>query len=419
MEFCKHTLQNGLQIVAERADEVYSAAVGFFVETGARDETAEEAGVSHFLEHMAFKGTATRSADDVNRQFDEMGAVCNACTGEEVTVYHAAVLPEFLASAVELLSDILRPALRPDDFETEKQVILEEIRMWEDQPPFGAEDKCRAAFFGPHPLGHSILGTLQSIGELPLRVMRDYWRRRYSPRNIVLVATGQVDFELLVGTAQRCCGHWGPSAAGRIVQPASPRVGFRHIRKETATQQYAVQMAAGPAATDPDRYPAKLLATVLGDDTGSRFYWELVDPGLAEHASLGHYEHEGAGLFVTYLSCEPAHAAANLRRIRNIYRRAADDGVTADELAQAKSKVTSHMVLANESPRTRLFAVGNDWIQRRAYRSLRDDLEAVAAITREDVLAVLEKYPLAENMTVTIGPLAEMPDPESHSANDP
>ena len=144
MKLLSHTLPNGLEIVAECNAAAYSTALGFFVRTGSRDENDAMAGVSHFLEHMAFKGTPSRSADDVNREFDEMGAHYNAFTNEENTVFYAAVLPEHQDRAVELLADILRPSLREDDFDTEKQVILEEIQMYEDQPPFGADDKCPA-----------------------------------------------------------------------------------------------------------------------------------------------------------------------------------------------------------------------------------------------------------------------------------
>ena len=203
MEFREEQLENGLQIVAECNDEAHSTALGFFVQTGARDEHEGVAGVSHFLEHMMFKGTPTRSAEDVNREFDEMGAHYNAFTSEEHTVYYAAVLPEFQTSAVELLGDIIRPSLREEDFDTEKQVIIEEIRMYEDQPPFGADDKCRAAHYGQHPLGHSVLGTIQSVSDLSVDAMRGYFDRRYSPGNIALVAAGRVNFDELVATAKR------------------------------------------------------------------------------------------------------------------------------------------------------------------------------------------------------------------------
>jgi len=412
LEFLEHRLANGLEIVAECNHEAHSTAVAFFVKTGARDETDEIAGVSHFLEHMAFKGTPTRSADDVNREFDEMGAHYNAGTGEEGTVYYAAVLPEQQDRAVELLGDILRPSLRQHDFDTEKQVIVEEIRMHEDQPPFGAEEKCRAAHYGSHPLGRSVYGTVESITDLSVDGMREYLRRRYSPGNIALVGSGRIDFDSLVATAERCCGQWEPRRAGRRLEHVGRSDGFLVIRKETATQQYAVQMSHGPAATDDDRYPASLLAMVLGDDTGSRLYWELVDPGLAEHASLGHWEYDEAGLFMTQLSCDPDQAADNLGRILAVYRQTESEGITEEELAQAKSKLSSRIVLSGERPRSRLFAVGAEWVQRHQYRSVRDVLEAVGAVTCDDVSRVLARYPLSQSTTVTIGPLAELPGPK-------
>jgi predicted Zn-dependent peptidase len=411
MEFRKAVLDNGLEIVAECNPQGHSAALGFFVNTGARDETDEVSGVSHFLEHMAFKGTARRTADDVNRAFDEMGAQYNAFTSEENTVFFAAVLPEQQRRVVELLADILRPALRKEDFDVEKQVILEEIHMYEDQPPFGADEKCRAAHYGPHPLGRSVLGTLASVGGLSVEAMRAYLLRRYSPGNVILAAAGRIDFDALVAGARQCCRDWERVHNGRTVQPPVRRHEFRAIHKPTATQQYAVQLAAGPAAADADRYPAKILATVLGDETGSRLYWELIDPGLAEQATLGHYEYEGAGQFMTYLTCDPERAADNLKRIDELYRLVQTQGITAAELTQAKNKVMSRIVLSGERPRGRLFSVGSDWVQRREYRSVRDDLDAVSAITLDDIAAVLRKYPLVPSATVAIGPLTDVNPP--------
>ncbi len=411
MDFLTHTLPNGLQIVAECNGEAHSAALGFFVTAGARDETDDVAGVSHFLEHMAFKGTPSRSADDVNREFDEMGAFNNASTSEEHTVYYAFVLPEYQDRCLALLADILRPSLREDDFRLEKQVILEEIQMYEDQPPFGAEDKCRALYFGSHPLGRSILGTPQSIGQLTPDAMHDYFRHRYSPENILLAAAGRVDFGALVAVARRHCGGWQPAPADRKAAPAQGQSGFRVLHKEMATQQYVLQLSAGPAAEDDDRYAAKLLATALGDDSGSRLYWELVDPGLAETAGLNHCECQGAGMMMTFLSCDPQQAAGNLQRVLDVYRRVETDGITAAELEQAKSKVRSRIVLSGERPRGRLFTVGSDWLYRRKYRSIDADLEAVACLRVDDLAAVVAKYPLSRSATVTIGPLTDVAPP--------
>jgi predicted Zn-dependent peptidase len=408
MQFLKHRLSNGLEIVAECNDAAYSTALGFFVKTGSRDETDEVAGVSHFLEHMVFKGTPTRSADDVNREFDEMGAHYNAFTNEESTVFYAAVLPEYQTAAIELWADILRPSLRTSDFDTEKKVILEEIQMYDDQPPFGADDRCRAMFFGKHPLGRSVLGSPESVQRMSSEAMRDYFRRRYSPGNIVLVGAGRIDFDAFVATAERCCGHWEPVATQRTIDPAAPHDAFEVMVKESASQQYLLQIAAGPSAEDEDRYAAKLLATVIGDDSGSRLYWDLVDPGLAETASVCHSEHQGAGMIMTYLCCDAEQMAENYRRMTEIFRTAERDGITADELDQAKNKVRSRIVLSSERPRGRLFAVGGDWTYRREYRPIEADLDMVADLTAADLTAVLTRCPLTRAATIAVGPLKEL-----------
>jgi predicted Zn-dependent peptidase len=405
VEFRKHTLDNGLEIVAECNPDARSTSLGFFVRTGARDETDDVAGVSHFLEHMLFKGTPTRSAEQVNLEFDEMGADYNAFTSEEQTVYYASVLPEYQGRAVDLLGDMLRPSLRKEDFDTEKKVIIEEIRMYLDQPPYGADDVVRSLHYGRHPLGRSVLGTVESIADLPVEKMRAYFERRYSPENMTLVAAGKIDFAALQQSAEQACGRWDKLAAPREVPPASGACKFECVHKPQSTQEYVIQIADGPAATDADRYAAKLLATALGDDSGSRFFWELIDPGYAESASLSHHDGLGAGAFVTYLACDPELAADNLKRLADVYAAVESDGVSETELAQVKNKVNSRVMLASERPRGRLFNLGANWSQRREYRTPKDDLDAVDRITIDDLRAVLRKYPLSKNTTVCVGPL--------------
>jgi predicted Zn-dependent peptidase len=401
-----------LEVVAECNGDARSTALGFFVKTGARDETDDVSGVSHFLEHMVFKGTPTRTAEDVNRVFDEMGAHYNAYTSEESTVYYAAVLPEFQRATVELLADIMRPSLRKADFDTEKQVILEEIKMYEDQPPFGADDRVRATHFGKHPLGRSVLGTLESIKQLPVESMLEYFRRRYSPKNIVLAGAGKIDFDELVKTAAKCCGDWEPFEAPRTIERAGPHAGFECVYKESATQEYAIELSNGPSATDADRYAAKVLATIIGDDSGSRLFWELVDPGLAESVSLGHHDYHGTGLFITYMACTPENTEDNLQRVLDTYRTIEREGANAEELEQAKNKISSRVVLSSERPRGRLFNVGGNWTYRREHRTVADDLKAIDAVTLDDLRAVLKKYPLSTSTTIVVGPLKDVRPPK-------
>jgi predicted Zn-dependent peptidase len=409
--FLHERLPNGLDVVAETSDSAVSTSVGFFVATGARDEGPGIEGVSHFLEHMAFKGPPGLSAEEINRRFDRLGAAVNAFTSEEDTVYHAAVLPKYQHDAVELLAGLLRPELRADDFATEKKVILEEIRMYDDQPPFGADDRCRAAFFGSHPLAASVLGTVESVGGLEADAMRGYHGRRYAPNQIVLAASGAVDFPALVEQARQLCGAWEPAESAERTVPGRPRAatrpGVERIARPAATLGYAVRMGAGPAETDPDadRWAAALLAVVLGDSSGSRLYWSLVDPGLAEHAALGHHDFLDAGLLVTQLSCEPGDVDELLERILELYAAAAGAGISAKEFEQARNKVAGRVVLGGERPRRRLFDVGLEWSHRRRYRPIAQSLADLDAITLDDVHRILAAWPLdAPAATVIAGP---------------
>ncbi|RIK87754.1 MAG: insulinase family protein [Planctomycetota bacterium] len=407
MNFRSATLDNGLEIVAECNDTAHSLGLGFFVRTGARDEIDEIAGVSHFLEHMAFKGTRRRSAEDVNRDFDEIGAHYNAFTSEENTVYYASVLPEYQEACIDLLADILRPSLREEDFDLEKNVILEEIQMYADQPPFGMDDRVKEIHFQRHPIARSVLGTVDSIGALRVDQMRDYFAARYSPRNVFVAAAGRVDFDALVRQVNERCGGWAPLDVGREAPPAASRTGFELVARESSTQQYILQLADGPSSEDADRYAAKVLCTILGDDSGSRLYWTLVDPGLAETAHLSHYEYQGVGMLFTWLACAPGDAVANYEKLMEVYRAAEAHGVTDVELRQAKSKVKARVVLGSERPRNRLFSVGGNWMQRREYRSVANDLATLDAVTLDDVHAVLARRPLTRCSTVTIGPLTQ------------
>lgn len=409
MKFRSHTLDNGLEIVAECNEAAHSLGVGFFVRAGARDETDEIAGVSHFLEHMVFKGTPRRSADDVNREFDELGAHYNAFTSEENTVYYASVLPEYQEPVIDILADIMRPSLRETDFDMEKKVILEEIQMYADQPPFGMDDKIKQLHYGDHPLSRSVLGTEATVGGLNVGQMRDYFENRYAPNNMFVAAAGRVDFDALVRQIEERCAAW-PRLAGERQTPAPASLSSFHLEsRPSSTQQYILQLADAPPVEDNRRFAAKLLATIFGDDSGSRLYWELVDSGLTESASLGHYEYQGVGMFFTWLSCNPEDAPEIFSRLTDLQQRAEAGGFTADELHQAKNKVKSRVVLGSERPRNRLFSVGGNWLQRHEYRSVTDDLAAIDEVSLSEIHQTLHDYPFTRQTTVTVGPLQSWP----------
>ena len=412
MTFHHTTLDNGLEVIAELNDRAYSVAAGFFVKTGSRDETSELAGVSHFLEHMTFKGTPRRDALTVNRDFDRVGAKHNAQTSEEDTFYHVTCLPEYLPPAFDVLADILRPTLREDDFETEKKVIIEEIRMYLDNPMSVAYEAAKTAHFGHHPLGNSILGTVDSITALTADQMRGYFTRRYSPANIVLGFAGKADWRPLVDLAAEHCAGWQGGPAARQAFPVRGTGAFQTILRGEDLQQTVVGVADAPPLETEDRYAAHLLATILGDHTGSRLYWALIDPGLADGAELSYQDYNQAGTFFTFLSCEPEETQANLGRIAEVYRTVMSRGVTSDELNQAKNKVLARSVLRSERPMGRLASLGFHWMYRRAYLTLEDELEAFSRVTLDDLRRLLRDWPLWPLTIVSVGPTTEIRAPK-------
>ncbi len=310
-EFRETTLSNGLRIAAEIDRRSYSAAFGYFIRSGSRDEVDSESGLSHFLEHMMFKGTERRSAMDVNRELDELGGQSNAYTSEEQTVYYATVLPKFQDRIVDLLTDMLSPKLAEEDFSTERQVILEEIAKYEDQPPFGAFERAMEVHFGPRGLGRRVLGTSESITAMTASSMRDYFCRRYRPNNIVLAACGNVDFDGLVADLEKRTANW---ADRPILQPPpadltnSIPVGIamdRSIPIADANQAYHVRISPGAGMKSSDRYASRILASIMGDEEGSRLFWDLIDTGRAEVATIWPQEFIDTGTWFTYLVCAP------------------------------------------------------------------------------------------------------------------
>ena len=409
MSFHQHTLSNGLTVIGEISPSARSAAVGFFVKTGSRDETPAESGVSHFLEHMVFKGTPHRTALDVNYDFDRIGASYNAFTSEENTVFYAAILPEYLPQAVDILSDILRPSLRGEDFDMEKNVIIEEIGMYDDQPMWCAYDNAKKAFFADHPLGNSVLGTKESITALSRDQMQAYYDRRYVGSNITAAVAGNFAWPEVVRLIEKHCGQWPVGTAPRgNIRPVTPRALQQVIAKEKLNQEQVVLLSPAPAADSLERYAADTLAMIVGDDSGSRFYWALVDPGLADSADMSFHDYDGTGSYFTSMSCEPENTADNLAMIQEILHEVQREGVSDEELTVAKSKILSRVVRGSERPMGRMQALGMSWTYLKTYRSVDEELARFDAVTLKDVRDVLDRFPFDKLTVVALGPLGKL-----------
>lgn len=386
------TLDNGLTIISETDPDAHTAAVGFFVKTGARDEAADVMGVSHFLEHMMFKGTDRRTADDVNREFDEIGANYNAFTSNEMTCFHANILPEFLPGACDLLGDMLRPALRDDDFNTEKGVILEEIAMYKDNPFFVLYEEVSQRHYRDHGLGYRVLGFDSTVRDLKRDQMMDYFTQRYSADNTVVALAGKLDFDAAVRQINELCGKWRISGAMRDNAP--PAVGAEPFSMRTANvnRAYLLMLAQGPAVQDERRYAATLLTKALGEPDNSRLHWALVETGLADEAQAAYSPHDGTGDFFVFASC-PTERIDEVASIIDREIDSAVDELTDRDLERLRNMIATGATRQGERPGGRMQRIGAQWTYQGEHIPLEEELERMSAVTLDDVRAVYQEFP--------------------------
>ena len=407
IRFYEEKLANGLTVIAEVNPEARSAAMGYFVRTGARDEQKEESGISHFLEHMVFKGPEEMDAYAVNLAFDELGAQYNAFTSEENTVYYGAVLPELLPELLTLFTKLMRPALREADFEMERKVILEEIALYEDRPDSVAFERARERYFRDHPLANRVLGTKESISSMTREQMAAYHARRYVPGNMVLAFAGRLDWERVLDLSARLTEGWRPGEAGRDRPPFRPEPARFREPYPRARQTYFVGLFPGFSATDPRRYAGAVLASILGDAGNSRLHWALVDKGLVEHASAGHEENDGLGTFYLHASARPENEEAVAEAIHAELRRLSSAPPSAEELARAKTKAKTQVVFAGETPMKRLFHLGLSYVYTGRYEPLSEVLARIEALTLDDLLGILAEGPFEKGLCYRLVPGGE------------
>ena len=404
MKFECRTLDNGLTIIGEVNPLAQSAAVGFFVRTGARDETPQISGVSHYLEHMLFKGTDTLSALEVNAAFDRLGAKFNAFTSEENTVYYAAVLPEYLMDVAELWMQLMRPSLRDDDFDIEKNVILEEIAMYKDLPQFEVMDQARALHFEKHPCGNSVLGTNESITSLTAEQMRSYFSKRYAPNNMVLACSGNFDFEALCQLANEQCAAWSTVDTTREIEDFSGTFESKHIQNPNLVRQHICLLSPSLSMQDPRRFAASLLGMILGDDSGSRYYWGLTEPALAEIAAMQCESMDGTGVFYSYLCCAPDKTQTVMKVVGGIFAELEKTGISTTELEAAKNKMLSALTIRCEQPMGRLVSLGFNWIYNHQYQSVQQDVDAIKAVSVADISDLTQQLKPAKFTMLSLGP---------------
>jgi predicted Zn-dependent peptidase len=389
-----HTLANGLTIIGERINWVKGAAIGFVVKTGARDEIAAVSGVSHFLEHMLFKGTKKRTSIQLSYDMGAIGAMANAFTSEEQTVYYASVLGEYVPQMQEILCDMLRSTLPGEEFDMEKKVILEEIALYQDRPAFWLFEQASQHFFQDHPAGNSVLGTNESISALTRDQMFNYLQERYSPSNMVLVATGNIDWDAVCKSAEEYCGSWENFPASRDAFPYSRPSDMVIYRKPQVTQAHILFVSPGCSVQDDHRYALRVLSVIIGDSMGSRMYWELIDSGLAESAEADNENRDGVGTFSFYASTRVADLDKVRTKIKAIIMSLED--FSDEDLERAKNKILARIVMSEESPMGRMLALGQTWNYLKKIHKVEEAAEKIANVDRGSIKEALQTYPLRE-----------------------
>ncbi|WP_407539653.1 pitrilysin family protein [Deinococcus radiomollis] len=402
-----HTLPSGLKVLLAPDPLAQTVAMGYFVQTGARDERRDEMGASHFLEHLMFKGNDAVGGAELNARLDALGGHANAFTSDEATVYHAASLPERAPELLSALSVLLEPALRPEDIETERGVILEEIAMYADQPESRVFDALRAAYWGEHPLGHQVLGTVQTVSALTPEVLRRNFLARYGSLSVTLVATGQLDAQNILEQAALISAEWPHTVHVRRPLPQQVAPALHILPDDSLSRLHVAVCTPGVAVDHPLREAAAVLSEIVGGENG-RLYWALLDTGLADSADLSHAEYQETGVFEGGFSCDPERAAQVLGLYRGVLSSLQEQGVTEAEVRRAARKLAVSTLLRSETPQGQLFGLGMEYLALGRVVTVEEAVERVANVTPQDVTALLALRPFDVQVTVALGQTATL-----------
>jgi predicted Zn-dependent peptidase len=400
----------GLRVVTKELPALRSAAVGFWVGTGSRDEPDDAtAGASHFLEHLLFKGTARRSALEIAQTVESVGGDMNAFTTQELTAFYVRVPDERLDIALDILSDIVwEPALRLDDVESERQVILEEIRMRDDTPDDLVHDLFSSALFPDHPLGREVLGTQPSIGAMSRDAIADYHRHHYRPANVVVAAAGNLTHQAVVDrVAERMPAHGDrPDRTAPTGTPPRPLA----VLARPTEQAHVVLGTRGLSRHDPDRYSLTVLNQALGGGMASRLFQEVRERrGLAYSVYSYRNSFADAGALAVYVGTAPGRVEEALAVVDGELNRLVDEGgITDDELDAAKGHLKGSIALSLESSISRMHRIGSSELTLGEIPTLDEVVARVDAVGPADVARVVDRVIGRGDRTLAVvGPFEE------------
>ena len=409
MKFSRTTLDSGATVVTERMSEVRSVTVGFWFDVGARDEPDSLAGTSHFLEHLLFKGTPSRTAKGIANAFDAVGGDVNAFTGKEYTCYYARVLDEDLPMALDVLSDMIRNSvIDADELESERKVILEEIAMHEDAPDELVHDLFNRCMWTNHPLGRPVLGFNETVGKVTRDQVAAYWRERYSPNNMVVAAAGNVDHDSLVEEVDRLFADGSGKKTLRSGDAPQPAGGLNVFRRPTE-QAHIVMGTQGLHRSHDDRHALALVDTVLGGGMSSRLFQEVRERrGLAYSVYSYRSLFADTGSFSIYAGTTPQNAETVMDIFRTQIDSLVADGITGAEFQRAKGHVKGALVLSSEDPGSRMNQLGRQQLTSGEILSINELIDRFERLEMDDIRRVIDEvFDSGEWQTTVVGPFDE------------
>ncbi|GGB30696.1 insulinase family protein [Virgibacillus dakarensis] len=386
----KHTSENGLRIVLENIPAVRSVTIGIWVLTGSRNENEQNNGISHFLEHMFFKGTKTRSAKDIAEAFDAIGGQVNAFTSKEYTCFYAKVLDTHKELALDILADMFfNSAFDEEEMEREKKVVLEEIKMYEDTPDDIVHDLLARASYGDHPLGYPILGTEEHLKSFKPENLRNYIKARYTPENVVVSIAGNVNNTFIEKVDHYFGSYQSEYKRAKVLKPTF--IASSIERNKETEQAHLCLGYDGLAVDDENMYSLIIMNNVLGGSMSSRLFQDVREQqGLAYAVFSYHSSFQDNGLLTIYAGTGKTQLPLLQDTIRKTVDTLITDGLTDKELKNSKEQLKGNLVLGLESTNSRMSRNGKNELLLNRHRSLDEMIQEIDAVSHESIQAVIE-----------------------------
>lgn len=404
----KTVLENGLRIISEKLDHLKSVSLGIWVNAGSRDEEREQNGISHFIEHMLFKGTRNRSTFQIAKELDSIGGMSNAFTGKENTCFHARVLGKHLGRLADILSDIfLHSLFDPLDMERERQVILQEISMVEDSPDENVQVLLDRGFWENHPLGLPILGNDETVAGIGKETILEYMGRCYGPENVIVSAAGNIQHEILVSHFRPLFENLEPGGLAKDRVPPSSHSGIACQEKDHE-QVHLCLGAEAPSMKDDRRYACALFNVLLGGNMSSRLFQEIREKrGLVYNVYSFHSTYCDSGMFAVYLATGNGNINPALETVQNEIRKIQEGDLTPDDLAAAKEHLEGGIYLSSENPDNRMMRNAKNEIVFHRYMSYEELVARMEKVTLDEVVAMAKDiFRESRVFLATLGPFS-------------